>query len=51
MDDHEHVQCTFTLFPRLVLAELFTDDLSGGDVFKNFQADLVTHLVIEIQMA
>ena len=51
MDDREHVESTFTLFPRLVQAQLFADDLSGVDLFKDFQADLLTHLVIELQMA
>ncbi len=51
MDEHEHVEHTFSLFPRVVLAQLLTHELSGVDLFKDFQADLLTHLVIELQMA
>jgi hypothetical protein len=51
MDDHEHVESTFTLFPCIVQAQLFTDDLLGVDLCNDFQVDVLTHLVIEIQMA
>jgi len=51
VNEHEHVESTFSLFPRLVLAQLLAHDLGGIDLSKDFQADLLTHLVIEIQMA
>ena len=51
MDDRAPVERTFTLFPGLVQAQVFTDDLSGVDLCNDFQADVVTPLVIELLMA
>ncbi len=50
IDQHDHIEAAFPLFPGMMHAELLTDDLSGVDLVKDIQAHLLTHLVIQFYL-
>ncbi len=51
VNERDHAQHAFALLPSVMRAKLLTDEVVRVHLFQDMQTDLLTHLVIQVQMA